>query len=379
MGPTLGMVGSLVALGGLTAGCAGPQPDPPVPADRFIEGYASALLDAPAAVDPDGVPGARVSAADGELLVRLPATHAAHAETIRARLASIAGVDAVHVATIGNHAGIPATASHHDADAFPWLGRAPGRTIGFLPPTRVFEEVLADPRWPATGVAYQHVIDGNFETIGAASFGLTAPLYGWRTDRTTWQIGIQGGVFSIFDLDVPSRDLLNTDYLVALPLHARRGRLAGQLRLLHESSHLGDEFMEHADVDRENVSFEEVDLLASYDLTPAWRVYAGGGAVVQSRTDLVGDFSAQLGGEFRGTEPWLDSLTYPVAGVDLQAGNGADWRPAISGRGGLEVRPDLVGDRTVQLLLEYFDGALPHGQFRDREARYVGFGLRLPL
>ncbi len=50
------------------------------------------------------------------------------------------------------------------------------------------------------------------------------------------------GVFQ-FDLSAPSSDLINTDYVVGVPLSWRSGGWSTRVRLYHQSSHLGDEFL----------------------------------------------------------------------------------------------------------------------------------------
>ena len=52
-----------------------------------------------------------------------------------------------------------------------------------------------------------------------------------------------GNVYAQFDLNRPSYDLINADYLIGLPLTFRFDRFSGRARLYHQSSHLGDEFV----------------------------------------------------------------------------------------------------------------------------------------
>ncbi len=75
-----------------------------------------------------------------------------------------------------------------------------------------------------------------------------------------------------------SLDLVNADYTVGLLASYRTGRLSGFLRLCHQSSHLGDEFILNSQtpVSRVNLSFEEVDLKLSYDVASWFRIYGSG-------------------------------------------------------------------------------------------------------
>jgi hypothetical protein len=95
-----------------------------------------------------------------------------------------------------------------------------------------------------------------------------------------WETGLQAGVFSIFDLDSSSFDLVNADYFVAALGSYGIGGFSGMARIFHQSSHLGDEFLlrELSSLNRLNVSYEGVDLKLSYDLFDrALRFYGGGG------------------------------------------------------------------------------------------------------
>jgi len=56
-------------------------------------------------------------------------------------------------------------------------------------------------------------------------------------------VSLFGAVFAQFNLDTPSFDLLNADYLVGPELTLRHGRWSGRVRFYHQSSHLGDEFL----------------------------------------------------------------------------------------------------------------------------------------
>src|SRR5207245_1520060 len=129
------------------------------------------------------------------------------------------------------------------------------------------------------GASYQYYLnDRDLKNVGAVSFGETVTLYRDRFRGVWWELGIQAGVFAVFDLDAVSKDLVNADYLVAAVVGARYGSFSAQGRLFHQSSHVGDEFLLRNRVkNRINLSYESVDLKASYDFSDAFRVYAGGG------------------------------------------------------------------------------------------------------
>src|SRR5256886_13820164 len=68
---------------------------------------------------------------------------------------------------------------------------------------------------------------------------------------------------------------MNADYRVGIPVTYRHAGVTTRLQLYHQSSHLGDEYMVHANAQRVDLTFEAAELLVSQRLA-AWRVYGGG-------------------------------------------------------------------------------------------------------
>jgi Protein of unknown function (DUF1207) len=73
---------------------------------------------------------------------------------------------------------------------------------------------------------------------------------------------------------------------------------------------------------------------------------------------------------------WADS-TRLVAAVDLQNQQENNWSTEISVRSGLQFERPQNFMRKIQLLIEYYKGHSPNGQFFDRKIEYVGPGLHL--
>src|SRR2546428_3980001 len=138
----------------------------------------------------------------------------------------------------------------------------------------VFQPLLADPKEPRFFAGYLWARSPRLASrLGTVGFGQTIGLLRGRD----WQLGIAAGVFSEFNMESSTTDLLNTDYLVGLPLTYRHGSLATRLRLYHQSSHLGDEYMVHTNARRIDLTFQAVELLVASE-TARWRGYRGGGS-----------------------------------------------------------------------------------------------------
>ena len=251
----------------------------------------------------------------------------------------------------------------------------------FLPHSLLFAPLHADPRWPHLSAAFRRISAGTEpKTTGAANFGETFALYRDAAPLGgQWDIALQAGVFSVFNLEASSKDLVNADYTVGLLTSYRTGPFSGFLRFHHQSSHLGDEFIlnSRTPVNRVNFSFEELDLKLSYELTAWLRMYGGGGMLVDQFPRTLGRGTSQFGAEL--TSPWtfLSGKIRPVVYGDFQANERSNWVISRSLMAGLQFENARIGDRRLQVLLEYFKGPSPNGQFFAQSTDWIGIGLHL--
>jgi len=257
-----------------------------------------------------------------------------------------------------------------------------------FPQDQIFCPVLADPKEPRTFVSF---LRGTFRSlddpagkgtnIGSVGLGDTFGLLRWGgpSQGEGVQLDVIGSIFAQFDLGTESNDLINADYIVGLPLTFRRSGFSTRVRIYHQSSHLGDEYLLRGEaIERENLSFESVDFLLSQEIGPL-RVYAGGERVFRREPDTVAAKLFHGGGELRTGRAGPLQM---VGGVDLKATERHDWSPAVSGRVGLEwLRSGPSGHpgRLVMLMLEMYQGPSPYGQFFQDDISYVGFGLHFGL
>ncbi|WP_372522659.1 DUF1207 domain-containing protein [Sulfuricaulis sp.] len=244
--------------------------------------------------------------------------------------------------------------------------------IHALPETELFAPLLADPRQPRFSVSYQHY-RGNGRDFAAAStavgeyFGLASGMFG---EYGSSQVGIQGAVFALFNLDAPSSDLINADYWIGLPISYRRGPWSYLIRLYHQSSHLGDEFiLGNPGVNRVNLSYEELEGLVSYEWEQ-WRIYGGGGYLVHSEPELAPK-QVHAGAEY--ILPRAAGKFDLIAAADVRASEELGWGSSRSYQVGFEFKSS--SPRRVRLMLEHFRGHSPNGQFYREPLRYTGLGL----
>jgi Protein of unknown function (DUF1207) len=259
--------------------------------------------------------------------------------------------------------------------------------VGF-PDDQIFCPTIADPKEARSFVSllrgtFRSLDDpsGEGTTIASVGLGDSFGLVRWGGPEPNEgvQLDVVGSIFAQFDLGAPSNDLINADYLIGLPFTFRRNGFSTRVTLYHQSSHLGDEYLLRSDdIQRENLSFESIELLASQEMGPL-RVYAGGERLFRREPDALPSKLFHGGVELRTGRAGPFRL---VGGVDLKATDLHDWSPAISGRVGLEMARRRSGDhppRLVTLMFELYEGPSPYGQFFQDDISYLGVGLHFGL
>lgn len=257
-----------------------------------------------------------------------------------------------------------------------------------FPQDQIFCPLVADPKEPRSFVT---LLRGTFRSVAnpfgqgtnIASVGLgdAFGLFRWGGPEPSEgvQLDVAGSIFAQFDLGAPSNDLINADYIIGLPLTFRRGGFSTRLRVYHQSSHLGDEYLLRSDdIDRENLSFEAVELLLSQELGPL-RAYFGGEQIFRREPATLPSRLYHGGAELRTGRAGSVQI---VSGLDLKSTDLHDWSPAISGRVGLEIARYGSGGhpgRLLTLMLEFYQGPSPYGQFFQDDISYVGIGLHFGL
>ncbi|MGQ0765855.1 MAG: DUF1207 domain-containing protein [Gemmatimonadota bacterium] len=259
-----------------------------------------------------------------------------------------------------------------------------------LPTSDVFCPIIADPKGLRSFVSYlRETSRGDSLTrLGSVGIGDMFGIARWGGDRNGngVQLSISGSVFAQFDLDTESFDLINADYVIGVPLTFRRGRFSGRLRLYHQSSHLGDEYvLREDDPERVNLSFEATEVILSLDVG-SLRIFGGGEYLFNREPKSLERHVAHGGAELRPGPPLvrlplLGSVRF-LAGADLKASEEQEWEPSISVRAGLEFDRARSSDppaRRWSLLIESYSGPSPYGQFFRQKIQYLGAGLHFQL
>jgi hypothetical protein len=242
----------------------------------------------------------------------------------------------------------------------------------FLPDTRIFEPRLADPRWPHFSLAYERRIrEGTprFRDAATVVLGEHIGMVEYLTEGgARFGLGLQPAVFALFNLDAPSDHFVNADYRLGIPFDFRTGPFSLEAAVTHQSSHLGSDIA----VDDEQLSYECATLDASVDVD-SLRLYAGFGHLIHSYPTRFAPWSARQGIEW--SLHASDASFGPVAAVHLEEHEETGWQPDLSVRAGVEFIDPHRTRRRFQILLEYYRGHDPTGQFFHERIESVGIGI----
>ncbi len=250
-------------------------------------------------------------------------------------------------------------------------------TRRLFPARDLMPTLVTAPRDPVTKAELLYVAD-NPDAFGDGveaelALGITLPVYllTGHTDQDGLVVGIEGGGFARFGLQLTERELINTDWIFALPLVWHRGDHWLRLRYYHTSSHLGDEYSRRFEVDGDNFSRDAVDALGYLRSVSMLGLYGGLGYAYNVHPEDSRPWTIRLGAELvprRDEDPLL-----PYAGVDVQLEEDNDWEPRLNVQAGVWL-PRVAGRRAIRLGLEFLTGPSPLGQFQGQQTTQIALG-----
>ncbi|AAF38125.1 conserved hypothetical protein [Chlamydia pneumoniae LPCoLN] len=247
--------------------------------------------------------------------------------------------------------------------------------------TILFSPLIADPRQVtnSAGIRFNEKVVGN--RVGATIFGgdfILLRLFDVSRFHVDCDFGIQGGVFSVFDLDHPESCMVNSDFFVAGLWSGAIDKWSFRFRLWHLSSHLGDEFiLTHPNFPRFNLSDEGVDLFISFRYTPQIRLYGGCGYIVsRDLTFPERPFYCEWGAELRPFGLREGNLhAQPIFAMHFRCWEEQKFGLDQSYILGMEWAKFQEIGRKIRAVLEYHQGFSKEGQFIREPCNYYGFRL----
>lgn len=272
-----------------------------------------------------------------------------------------------------------------------------------LPQVRFFPSLLADPLEPHLGVGLLKTNlfvnapegkervrgfflpdpdDSRFDVNAVTSIGGTLPFWLLKQWSPTEGLlfGATAGVIGRFRIEYPTREDVGQDWFVGMPIEYARGRWQGRFRIMHRSSHIGDELVETTGISRVESGGEFADFMAAFRLTPETRVYGGASWIFRSYTQELPALIAldrqdrtviQLGAE-TGWYPWLGGHGGIFAGVDWRTAERTGWQSSLATAAGVNIR---TATRSGRLVARYFTGVSLLDQFFLTKENYWSLEL----
>lgn len=346
--------------------------------DSYLEGYIQALID----VHYYEYQVAVIVKDHKVMLANLPANDLL-AESIIAFVKDLPGVTKVEVITMTKE-----ELEHHKQ----YVEQPKVGGVWFPQSTVLFAPLIADPRQPVNSAAIRVGDKVIGDIVAAVSLGDDFPIFRWL-DVFRWhgdlQIGIEAGIWSVFNYkNIPHRkkhetcELVNTDFLVGIPVTYASGPWSFRTRVYHISSHLGDEYLcnHHGSCKhRKNPSMEALDFFTSYQFSSHLRLYFGPGWVFHSDpTFHIDPFYIEYGLELRilGTR-FVYSRIYGTwfFAVDVQNWQQRNWDFDFTAKLGYEISKLQGIGRKMRIYIDYHHGFSYEGQFFNKRTQYGEFGI----
>lgn len=264
--------------------------------------------------------------------------------------------------------------------------------VWFPQATVLFPPLIADPRQPVNSAALRVGDKVCGDICAAVSLGDDFPFFRWIN---VWpchgdlQIAIEAGIWSVFNYShIPNKpahetcELINTDFLVGIPLTYAFDEWSFRLRGYHISSHLGDEYLVNRPesiATRKNPSMEAIDFFTSYQFSSGLRGYFGPGVVVHSdKSFSIKPMYIQYGMELRilGTRFDYHRLYgTPFLAMHIENWQQRDWDWDVTVKLGYELSKLQGVGRKMRVYIDYHHGFSYEGQFFNERTEYGEFGV----
>lgn len=262
----------------------------------------------------------------------------------------------------------------------------PVRRVWWLAPAADFyPQYIADPRRPQSALLFLHPLQTEIpESVGnrvgvrlGGRFALVRVHPEDDPDRG-WQLDLEAGFSSHFDT-AHALDNIGWDGFYGLFLSWKpRPELGFRMGALHDSAHVGDEYMERTGRERLGYTREELVAGISWSFGQHWRTYAEIGHAYGDLDDFQAPWRLQGGLEYVGKRHfWNDRMPW-YAAADITAFEENDWHITVATQLGL-ILPTGRGTSRFRVALEFVDGRSVLGEFFFRDESYLAVGLYFDL
>lgn len=253
-------------------------------------------------------------------------------------------------------------------------------TTWFGPPTEFYPQYIADPRraqFALVLTSYSNSqVPGTTRARSSIRFGGKLGLVRFHPDGNTkvgWQIDLEAGFISQFSLEGGWDNYAWDGVQGLLVSYKPMPHLGFRFGLLHDSAHLGDEYMEETGIERINYTREEIVAGLSWQPNRQWRLYTEVASEYETKGVARGE-RFQIGTEyFSHVKMWKGRLT-PYTAIDFNSFSERDWASATTAQFGF-MMPTGQGSSRYRAALELSHGRSPMGEFSFYDETYVGLGI----
>ena len=173
-----------------------------------------------------------------------------------------------------------------------------GTTFRLFPAGDVYAVYVADPRRPTNAIIELFYARVRIEDTSTPRTGLSAGgrfgvlrIDSGKPGGRSWQVSIEAGLDAVFDSQ-NKLDAIGWDGNYGLTVTTASAHpLALKFAVLHQSSHLGDEYVIRTGRMRLNYTREEVALGATWRLARGWHAYGETGAAYIMRYRRAGNLA----------------------------------------------------------------------------------------
>jgi len=258
--------------------------------------------------------------------------------------------------------------------------------LDVLPAGDIYPPYIADLHGPGFAMMNMNVMDSETPNAGDSRYGfMLGGQYGALRFQSTsepaaaFQVDIYGSFYGVFDAD-NNTDNIGWNGLYGIAFHWTDGSgLAAKLAMQHNSSHVGDEYIEKTGRKRINYTREEWALGLSYRFMENWRFYGESAYGFELRnSDLQEPWRVQGGVEWEADDLFLSGRGGYYAAIDVGAAEELDWEEDITVQAGFVISATQFY-RKFRIGLIYRDGRSLIGEFFQDREEWWGIGLRLDI
>jgi len=248
----------------------------------------------------------------------------------------------------------------------------------WFPPNDFYPRYIANPLRPQNALTLQWLADTEIFDTTEKRFGLrlggTFGIYRWHPEGNPdrgWQLDFNGGFAGQFDIGY-SWDNTGWDGFYGLVLNWRLNpELGFRIGSQHDSSHMGDEYMERTGQPRVKYTREEGILGVSWRFRPRWDFYGElgyGNGIAGSVTATV-----ETGLQYVSPQKYWKGRASWFTAVDIRTYEETDWSTRFTAQIGCLIP---IGERSMQyrFAVEFGTGRSVMGQFHWEDETWLGVG-----